>query len=139
MKNLKQEQLLKSNFLEIVAHKPMKNLVCGEWKGSDEISENINPSDISDVISTFYKGTSEHISETINFASKVQKDWAKSSISLREEILKEIADKLLEEKEYYGEIIAREAGKPIKEATDEVVKSAEFFNYFAAKHFVFRK
>lgn len=133
MKNLNQNDLLKSNFLKTISQETMKNLIAGEWKGSEEIGENINPSDTSDIISTFYKGSHDHIFETINFAKDVQKDWAKSSIFLRQEILNDIADKLLSNKDYYGEIIAREAGKPIKEATDEVVKSAEFFAYFAAE------
>jgi len=133
MKNLNQNDLLKSNFLETISKETMKNLIAGEWKDSDEVSENINPSDTSDTISTFYRGTYDHIFETINFAKEVQKDWAKSSITLRQEILTDIAEKLLANKDYYGEIIAREAGKPIKEAIDEVVKSAEFFTYFAAE------
>ncbi len=133
MKNLNQNDLLKSNFLKTISKETMKNLIAGEWKDSDEVSENINPSDTSDVISTFYRGTYNHIFDTINFAKDVQKDWAKSSIYLRQEILNDITEKLLANKDYYGEIIAREAGKPIKEATDEVVKSAEFFAYFAAE------
>ncbi|WP_083568603.1 aldehyde dehydrogenase family protein [Arcobacter sp. LA11] len=133
MKNLNQNDLLKSNFLKTISKETMKNLVAGEWKDSHEISKNINPSDTSDIVSTFYRGTYNHIFDTINFAKEVQKDWAKSSIYLRQEILNDIAEKLLANKDYYGEIIAREAGKPIKEATDEVVKSAEFFSYFAAE------
>ncbi len=133
MKNLNQNDLLKSNFLKTISKETMKNLIAGEWKDSDEVSENINPSDTSDIISTFYRGSYNHIFDTINFAKDAQKDWAKSSIYLRQEILNDIADKLLANKDYYGEIIAREAGKPIKEATDEVVKSAEFFSYFAAE------
>lgn len=133
MKNLNQNDLLKSNFLKTISKETMKNLIAGEWKDSEEISKNINPSDTSDVISTFYRGSYNHIFDTINFAKDVQKDWAKSSIYLRQEILNDIAEKLLSNKDYYGEIIAREAGKPIKEATDEVVKSAEFFSYFAAE------
>ena len=113
--------------MESLTNEPMKNLISGQWLTTDEIAKNINPSD------TFDKGTFSHISETINFASNIQKSWAKSSISLRQEILDDIAQKLLVNKDYYGEIIAREAGKPIKEATDEVVKSAKFFTYFVTE------
>ena len=133
MKNLKQEEILKSNFRDTVSNEPMKNLIAGEWKASHEISENINPSNTLDKVCTFYRGTYDHIFDTINFAKDVQKDWGKSSIYLRQEILNDIANKLMSDKDYYGEIISREAGKPIKEATDEVVKSAEFFSYFASE------
>lgn len=133
MKNIEQTELLNSQFKESIMGEPMENLVGGVWVKTDEIAKNINPSDTSDTVSTFYKGTFNHIFQAIDYASSIQKDWAKSSISLREEVLNDIANKLLENKDYYGEIIAREAGKPIKEATDEVVKSAEFFSYFAAE------
>ncbi len=133
MKNIQQDELLKNQFRNSIKEETMKNYICGEWIASDTVENNINPSDTSDVVSTFYKGTKEQINATIDFAHEAQKNWAKSSISLREEILVDIADKLMLNKDFYGEIIAREAGKPIKEATDEVVKSAEFFTYFAAE------
>jgi len=133
MKKIDQDELLNTQFMESLQNEPMKNLISGEWVETPEIEENINPSDTSDIVSTFYKGSFSHIFETIDCASKVQADWAKSSIALREQILTEIAEKLMANKDFYGEIIAREAGKPIKEATDEVVKSAEFFTYFAAE------
>ena len=133
MKNIKQDELLNFKFIESLKNEPMKNLISGQWLSTEEVAPNINPSDTSDIVCTFYKGTFNHIFDTINFASNIQKSWAKSSISLRQEILDNIAEKLLLNKDYYGEIIAREAGKPIKEAIDEVVKSAEFFTYFAAE------
>ncbi len=133
MKNIKQDELLNFKFMESLKNEPMKNLISGQWLSTEEVAPNINPSDTSDIVCTFYKGTFNHIFDTINFASNIQKSWAKSSISLRQEILDDIAQKLLLNKDYYGEIIAREAGKPIKEAIDEVVKSAEFFTYFAAE------
>lgn len=131
MKNMEQNLLSKEYFTELFKTEPLRNYICGEWKTSDEISKNINPSNPSDIVCNFYKGTYEHIFETINKAHEVQKEWKNSSISLRQEILNDIAEKLLANKEYYGEIVAKEAGKPIKEAIDEIVKSAEFFSYFA--------
>jgi len=133
MKKIEQKELIKSQFTEALINEPMQNLIAGEWMKTDEISDNTNPSDPSDVVSTFYKGSFNHIFKTIDCASAVQTDWAKSSIFLRQEILNDIAEKLMAQKDFYGEIIAREAGKPLKEATDEVVKSAEFFAYFAAE------
>ncbi len=133
MKKIEQNEILNTKFKESIKNETMKNFIAGKWIETDEVASNINPSDTSDIVSKFYKGTFNHIFETIDYAAKVQKDWAKSSIFLRQEILDDIANKLLAQKEYYGEIIAREAGKPIKEAIDEVVKSAEFFSYFAAE------
>ncbi len=131
MKTIEKNLLTKEYFEKSFKVEPLRNYICGEWKTSDEISENINPSEPTDVICNFYKGAYECIFDTINTANQMQKQWKNSSISLRQEVLNDIANKLLAQKEYYGQIIAREAGKPIKEAIDEVVKSAEFFSYFA--------
>ncbi len=133
MKTLEQNELLKLKFIKTLQEEPLKNFISGKWRASDEIAKNINPSNPKDIVSTFYKGSFDQIFETINTAHEVQKTWSKSSISLRAKILNDIGDKLLEQKEFYGEVIAREAGKPIKEAIDEVVKSAEFFHYFSAE------
>ena len=133
MKKIEEKQLLKSEFRASIQNDPLKNLICGEWRDSGEIDKNINPSDPSDIVSTYYKGTLSNVLETIDYAHETQKTWKNSSIFLRADILNEIAEKLLEDKDYFGEIIAREAGKPLKEAIDEVVKSAEFFSYFAAE------
>ena len=133
MKNLLHNDILKATFMKSLKTKTMKNLICGEWVESEETAQNINPSDPSDIVSTFYKASLNQVFDGINFAHEAQKEWAKSSMKLREEVLNDIANKLMHNKEYYGEVIAREAGKPIKEATDEVVKSAEFFSYFAAE------
>lgn len=133
MKVIEQSELMNNKFRESLKNEPLKNLINGEWSDSENISENINPSDTSDIISTFYEATSDDVTNAIESASNIQEEWGKSSISTREKILNEIGNKLLENKEFYGEIIAREAGKPIKEAIDEVVKSADFFYYFAAE------
>ncbi len=133
MKNLLENDMLKSTFMESLKTNTMKNLICGEWTTSEETAENINPSDPSDILSTFYKASLSQVNDTIDFAHEAQKQWSQSPMTLREEVLNDIAKKLLDNKEYYGEVLAREAGKPIKEATDEVVKSAEFFSYFAAE------
>ena len=99
MKKLDQDELLNTQFMESLQNEPMKNLIAGEWVETPEIEENVNPSDTSDIVSTFYKGSFSHIFETIDCAAKVQQDWAKSSIALRQEILNEVAVKLLENKD----------------------------------------
>jgi aldehyde dehydrogenase (NAD+) len=111
----------------------MQNYISGKWVKTNEIHKDINPSNPTDIVGEFYKGNTKHLEETINTAWEVQKQWGKSSIALRAKILEQIANKLLKHKDYYGNILAREAGKPIKEATDEVVKSAEFFSFFSAE------
>jgi len=131
MKTLSQKNLLEFSFLE--EKEILKNYIAGKWEESEETLKNINPSDTSDTVCTFYSCLPQQVIKTIDCAKKVQYDWAKSSIALRQDILNDIANKLFRQKDYFGQIIAREAGKPIKEAIDEVVKSAEFFNYFAAE------
>lgn len=118
--------------LEVLLNaKPVPNYIDARWLRSKDVAKNINPSNPKEVICSFYKADKKDVKRAIRSALNAQKQWQNSSISLRAKILKDIADKLLMQKEYFGQIIAKEAGKPIKEAIDEVVKSAEFFSYFS--------
>ncbi len=133
MKSINQHELLNLNYRKLFATEPTKNYIDGTWVSSSVVNKNINPSDTSDIVASFYEATKEDVNSAIEAAVNIQDEWSKSSIALREKILNEIGDKLLANKDYYGEIISREAGKPLKEAIDEVVKSADFFFYFAAE------
>ena len=133
MKNLNKNEMEIIILKKYLKNDVLKNYINGKWTKSDNIVNTINPSDTSDIVSKAYQASKKDTKNAILSAYDAKEQWASSSIALRQTILDEIAKKLLQNKDFYGEIIAREAGKPIKEATDEVVKSAEFFSYFAAE------
>ena len=64
-----------------------KNYIAGEWLGSDETIENINPSDISDVIGSYAQADVEQTNLAIEAADNARETWSRSSLQIRSDIL----------------------------------------------------
>ena len=58
----------------------------------------------------------EKVNETVEKAKKGQKEWEKTPVAKRIEILQRFKDILLEQKEEIGKLISQETGKPKSEA-----------------------
>ena len=75
--------------------------------------------------------THAEIDAAIKQAHGVQKVWAAKSVFERGKILKLAADWMWEHEPYLTALLVREIGKPIDEAKDEIVRSADMVDYFA--------
>ena len=75
-------------------------------------------------------GTAE-TREAIEFAEGAQKDWAKRTAKERSNILRRWFELMIENKEDLGKILTLEQGKPVAEATGEIVYGASFIEWFA--------
>ena len=69
--------------------------------------------------------------EAIEFAEGAQKDWAKRTAKERSNILRRWFELMIENKEDLGKILTLEQGKPVAEATGEIVYGASFIEWFA--------
>jgi succinate-semialdehyde dehydrogenase/glutarate-semialdehyde dehydrogenase len=69
--------------------------------------------------------------EAIEFAEGAQKDWAKRTAKERSNILRRWFELMIENKEDLGKILTLEQGKPLAEATGEIVYGASFIEWFA--------
>ena len=67
-----------------------KNYIAGEWLGSDGTIENINPSDISDVIASYAQADVEQTNLAIEAADHARETWSRSSLQIRSDILDKI-------------------------------------------------
>ncbi len=67
------------------------------------------------------------LEKAINNALAIEEEMANLSSFERYNILKYIADRLYEKKEFFAEIIAREAGKPLKYALIEAERASQTF------------
>jgi acyl-CoA reductase-like NAD-dependent aldehyde dehydrogenase len=74
-----------------------KNLIDGEWVGT-EGSENINPSDTSDVVGVYARATVEDTKRAIAAAKAAFPGWSRSGILERHGILRKAADEILARK-----------------------------------------
>jgi aldehyde dehydrogenase (NAD+) len=109
-----------------------QNLIAGEWVGTDA-SKNISPSDTNDVVGMYAQGSADDAKQAIAAAKAAFPAWSRSGILERHAILKKTADEILARKDELGALLAREEGKILPEATGEVIRAAQIFDFFAGE------
>ncbi|MFN4211947.1 MAG: aldehyde dehydrogenase family protein [Devosia sp.] len=109
-----------------------KNLINGEWVGSDGI-ENINPSNISEVVGLYARATAEETKQAIAAAKAAFPAWSRSGILERHAILSKTSQEILARKAELGELLSREEGKTLPEGIGEVTRAAQIFDFFAGE------
>jgi len=110
-----------------------KNFIAGEWLAGGDETKNINPSNTDEVVGTYARGTREHAETAIEAARKAFPAWARSGIQQRHDILKKVSDEIMARKDELGLLLAREEGKTVPEATGEVIRAGQIFDFFAGE------
>ncbi|MBB4051753.1 aldehyde dehydrogenase (NAD+) [Devosia subaequoris] len=109
-----------------------KNLIDGEWVGSDGV-ENINPSNLKEVVGVYARATVEDTQQAIAAAKAAFPAWSRSGILERHAILRKAADEITARKQELGELLSREEGKTLPEGIGEVTRAAQIFDFFAGE------
>ncbi|WP_343079140.1 aldehyde dehydrogenase family protein [Ostreiculturibacter nitratireducens] len=105
----------------------------GRWLAGGSEIDNINPSDISDVIGRYGQATGDQLDEALAAARKAQPLWWAAGVQKRHDVLMAIGNELMARAEEIGRIVSREEGKPLAEGKGEVYRAGQFFTYFAAE------
>ncbi|MBX4908585.1 MULTISPECIES: aldehyde dehydrogenase family protein [Rhizobium] len=109
-----------------------QNLIAGEWVGTDA-TKNINPSDTNEVVGLYANGSAEDTRNAIAAAKAAFPAWSRSGIWERHVILKKTGDEIMTRKDELGALLAREEGKTLPEATGEVIRASQIFEFFAGE------
>ncbi|MCJ2877627.1 aldehyde dehydrogenase family protein [Rhizobium pusense] len=109
-----------------------RNLIAGEWVGT-EASANINPSDTNDIVGHYAQASAEDARDAIAAAKAAFPAWSRSGVLERHAILRKTSDEILARKDELGQLLAREEGKTLPEATGEVIRAAQIFDFFAGE------
>ncbi|XP_074559323.1 NADP-dependent glyceraldehyde-3-phosphate dehydrogenase-like [Curcuma longa] len=104
----------------------------GEWKksASGETVSIVNPT----TRMTQYKVqacTQEEVNKVMEAAKAAQKQWARTPLWKRAELLHKAAEILKENKDPIAECLVKEIAKPAKDAVTEVVRSGDLLSYTA--------
>ena len=105
----------------------------GQWIETSNTIENVNPSDTSDVIGHYAQASADEVEQAIVSARQGAKLWGVAPLETRYQVLMSIGNELIERSESLGELLSREEGKTRAEGVGEVVRSGQFFHYFAAE------
>jgi len=118
-----------------MADKVFKNFINGEWveSKSGETFENRNPADTDDLVGVFQKSNAEDVRDAIDAAAEAYKKWRLVPAPKRGEILYNVANRLLAEKETCSREMTREMGKIIAETRGDTQEAIDMTYYMAGE------
>lgn len=111
----------------------LKNLIDGDWREGESIFTSTNPSDLDEIVAQCVSGSADQVMEGIAAAKAAFAEWSHSPILLRHDLLMRVASELREREVELGRLASREQGKTLREATGEVVRAAQIFEFFAGE------
>ncbi|OPX18112.1 aldehyde dehydrogenase [candidate division WOR-3 bacterium 4484_100] len=102
--------------------KEYKNFIDGKLlpSKSGRTFENRNPANWDEVIGVFPKSTAEDVAQAIESAKRAYKKWRQIPWPKRSEIMRRVAEIMIQKKEELARLMTREMGKVIKETRGDV-------------------
>ena len=110
-----------------------KNFIAGSWVDSGSETENINPSDISDIVGVYSRAKNDLAKQAIAAARKAFKPWQYSTPQQRFDVLDFVGSEILARKEELGRLLSREEGKTLAEGIGEATRAGQIFKFFAGE------
>jgi len=110
-----------------------KNFINGEWRETPSARDNINPSDITDIIGVYAVADETQVREAVAVAKKAQPAWGASTPQQRFNVLDMIGTEILARKEELGRLLSREEGKTLPDGLGEVMRAGQIFKFFAGE------
>ncbi|MEM7547050.1 MAG: aldehyde dehydrogenase family protein [Pseudomonadota bacterium] len=108
-------------------------LINGAWITTSHGTENVNPSDITDIVDIYAQAGRAEAEGAIEAAAAAAPDWGLSGPQQRHDILLTAGTEILARKVELGELLAREEGKIRREAIAEVTRAGQIFHFFAGE------
>lgn len=111
------------------------NFIGGEWIPADsgETSEVVNPSNPSETLGITPKSGAGETTRAIEAATKALPEWKAALPSSRGVILMKAADIVESRTDELARLMAREAGKPMKEGRAEVGRAVALLRYYGSE------
>lgn len=109
------------------------NYIGGEWTTGGPYQPNINPSDLNDVVGEYAVGDAAAVAAAVAAARDAFATWSLSTPQQRFDVLDAAGSRILARRDELARLLAREEGKPIGEATGEVVRAGHIFKFFAGE------
>ncbi|MEM8658357.1 MAG: aldehyde dehydrogenase family protein, partial [Pseudomonadota bacterium] len=108
-------------------------LIDGQWVETGHAVENINPSDLTDVIDRYAQAGAAEAQTAIGAAAEAAPEWADTGLLARHDILKRAGAEILERKQELGRLLSREEGKTLREGIGEAERAGRIFEFFAGE------
>lgn len=117
------------------AQKDYLNFIGGEWvsSSSGKTFANTNPADESDLVGNFQLSNAVDANAAIEAASAAFATWKYVPITKRTAILNGAAHYLEQHADQFAIELTREEGKPVGQAKDEILRSAQTIRLYAVE------
>ncbi|MEP3439470.1 MAG: aldehyde dehydrogenase family protein [Hoeflea sp.] len=113
--------------------KKYDSLVGGEWVCLGDYHENVNPSDVSDVIGLYSYGDAAGIDTAVAAARAAQPGWRNITPQARHDLLDAVGNTLAKRSQEIGRMLSREEGKTLAEGIGETMRASQVFKFFAGE------
>ncbi len=112
-----------------------QNYIGGQWvdASSNDVNENRNPADTSEVLGRFPRSTREDTQRAIEAAAKAAPGWRSSSAADRSGLLERAAAIMERRAQEIGEALTLEEGKTIAEGVGETMRAVAILRFFAGE------
>lgn len=110
------------------------NHIGGEWiEGGDGVNDNVNPSDLSDLVGQYARASADQADQAIAAARAAFPGWAATTPQQRADILDAAGNEVIARKAELGELLSREEGKTLAEGIGETVRAGQVCKFFAGE------
>jgi aldehyde dehydrogenase (NAD+) len=116
-----------------MATQKYRNYIAGEWVEGATSSQDINPSDTSDVVAEYAQADKAQTETAIEAARAAAPGWANFGVQARADLLDKIGLQILARSQELGELLSREEGKTLPEGIGEVTRAAHIFRFFGGE------
>ncbi|WP_136656644.1 aldehyde dehydrogenase family protein [Nitratireductor sp. XY-223] len=109
------------------------NLIGADWISFGNYQDNINPSDVSDVIGAYSYGDNESVNAAVEAAKAALPAWRDATPQARHDVLDAVGNTIAARKDEIGRLLSREEGKTLAEGIGETMRAAQVFKFFAGE------
>lgn len=92
--------------------------------------QTVNPFN-NEIVKTFQEMSPEEVETAVAQSEKAFKDWRKTKFHERSDLMRGVAKLMRQKKDELAKLITLEMGKLIKQSYDEILLSADIFDYYA--------
>ncbi len=109
------------------------NLIGGEWARTSGSRPNINPSNTNEIVGNYAEATAADVKDAAEAARNASASWAGAPLGDRARLLETVANQIDARRAELALLLSREEGKALRDATAEVVRSADIFRFYAGE------
>ncbi len=109
------------------------NLIDGQRIDSKDLTTDINPSNLSDVVGEFARGSAADVEQAIASARTAFEKWSHTTPQQRFDVLDRAGTDILARKDELGRQLSREQGKVLADGVGEAARAGYIFKFFAGE------